>query len=56
MLVKKFGEHGYAKFYFEDNEYENFLKEIRNLLKNKDNFCKVQKEYIEKLKKDGVIK
>ena len=56
VLVKKFGEHGYAKFYFEDNEYENFLKEIRNLLKNKDNFCKVQKEYIEKLKKDGVIK
>ncbi|MBR3661058.1 MAG: HD domain-containing protein [Bacilli bacterium] len=55
-LVKKFGYNGYAKFYFEDNEYNNFLKDIRKLLEDKENFCNVQREYIKKLKKDGIIK
>ena len=36
VLTKKFGESGYAKFYFEDPEYEAFLKEIRELLSNKE--------------------
>ena len=27
-LYLKFGENGYAKFFFEDEEYENFLKDI----------------------------
>ena len=51
VLVKKFGENGYAKFYFKDKVYEDFLKEIRTLLKDKDKFVKKQKAYIEKLKK-----
>lgn len=55
VLNKKFGVNGYAKFFFKDDEYENFLKEIRELLSNKDNFIKTQKEYIEKLKKDKEI-
>ena len=37
-LLNKFGENGYAKFYFKDKLYENFLREIRDLLKNKDKF------------------
>ena len=37
-LLNKFGENGYAKFYFKDKLYESFLKEIRDLLKNKDKF------------------
>ena len=49
-LLAKFGEGGYAKFYFHDEDYEKFLTDIRQLLQNKENFCKVQAEYIEKLK------
>ena len=46
VLTKKFGKDGYAKFYFEDHEYELFLKEIRELLSDKEKFIKRQKEYI----------
>ncbi len=45
-LSKKFGENGYAKFYFKDSVYERFLKEIRELLVDKDTFINKQREYI----------
>ena len=54
-LNMKFGENGYAKFFFKDEEYEQFLKDIRKLLSNKDNFINTQREYINELKKKGVI-
>ena len=47
VLTKKFGEQGYAKFYFEDPEYDSFLKELRELLKNKETFINRQKEFIQ---------
>ena len=50
-LNRKFGYNGYAKFYFVDQEYEKFLTEIRHLLKDKENFKNMQKNYIENLKK-----
>jgi len=50
-LVNKFGEKGYAKFYFKDLEYEKFLKEIRELLKDKEKYIDTQRDYIKKLKK-----
>jgi len=50
-LNRKFGKEGYAKFYFKDKKYANFLKEIRALLANKENFCNVQRQYIKELKK-----
>ncbi len=53
-LQEKFGENGYAKFYFKDEEYENFLKEIRALLSNKAAFIKTQSEYITKQKLAGI--
>lgn len=52
VLQRKFGENGYAKFYFKDSKYESFLNDIRNLLKDKNNYIKTQREYIEKLKKE----
>ena len=52
VLTKKFGENGYAKFYFKDSQYEKFLKEIRKLLKDKDKYISTQRKYIEKLKKE----
>lgn len=54
-LNKKFGKNGYAKFFFKDEEYENFLKEIRTLLADKKKFIDTQKTYINKLKNNKVI-
>lgn len=50
-IKDKFGEHGYAKFYFKDSTYEKFLKDIRELLKDKENFINTQKNYIFKKEK-----
>ena len=55
VLKNKFGENGYAKFYFKDTRYENFLIKIRELLKDKDKYLDTQRKYIEKLKKDNII-
>lgn len=50
-LNRKFGYNGYAKFYFKDEQYESFLRDIRKLLENKENFCKVQEKYIKEVLK-----
>ena len=55
VLQNKFGEDGYAKFYFKDSQYENFLKELRSLLKDKDKYIYTQREYIKELKKEKKI-
>ena len=55
VLVNKFGENGYAKFYFKDKKYETFLKQIRALLKNKEKYISIQRRYIEKLKRENKI-
>jgi len=54
-LLNKFGNDGYAKFYFEDTKYEQFLIDIRKLLEDKEHFCDVQREYIKTLKKEKII-
>ena len=54
-LKSKFGENGYAKYFFKDEEYENFLKEIRALLADKNKFMTMQKKYIMNLKQEGKI-
>ena len=54
-LNKKFGKYGYAKFYFKDKDYEEFLVKIRELLNDKENFIKIQREYINKLKEEGKL-
>ena len=55
VLKNKFGENGYAKFYFKDKKYEEFLTSLRNLLKDKEKFIKTQREHIEKLRKENII-
>lgn len=55
VLLKKFGKNGYAKFYFKDALYESFLKELRELLKDKEKFIETQKQYINQLKKEHKI-
>ena len=54
-LVRKFGESGYAKFYFKDKTYEDFLSSLRKLLLNKDVFIKTQRDYIGKLKNENML-
>ncbi len=54
-LKIKFGENGYAKFFFKDDVYEKFLKDIRYLLSDKDNYIKTQRDYINKLKENGEL-
>ncbi len=49
-LSEKFGENGYAKIYIKDEKFDNFKKELIELLKNKDNFYKVVKDTISKNK------
>ncbi len=56
VLVNKFGEDGYAKFYFKDTQYEDFLRELRELLKDKEKYIDTQREYIKKLKSDNKLK
>lgn len=55
LLNMKFGENGYAKFFFKDEEYEKFLKEIRKLLVDKKLFIDTQRAYINELKNNGII-
>lgn len=55
VLQNKFGEDGYAKFYFKDSQYEKFLKELRELLKDKDKYINTQREYIKNLKKENKL-
>ena len=55
-LNLKFGEDGYAKFFFKDEESEKFLHDIRELLADKSNFIKTQRDYINELKLKGEIK
>lgn len=45
-LKLKFGYNGYAKFFLKDKEYEKFLENIREILEDKEQFCKIQEEYI----------
>lgn len=54
-LNLKFGENGYAKFFFKDEEYEKFLKEIRELLSDKKLFIDTQRAYIHNLKHKKII-
>lgn len=54
-LNLKFGVNGYAKFFLKDREYEKFLENIRRILKDKKDFCKIQEEYIKKLELKGEV-
>ena len=38
-----------AEFFLKDSEYEGFLKEIREVLKDKEEFCKLQETHIKKI-------
>jgi uncharacterized protein len=48
-LKLKFGENGYAKFFFKDEQYEKFLTDIRELLSDKKKFIERQRKHIKNI-------
>lgn len=48
-LKLKFGENGYAKFFFKDKEYEKFLSDIRKLLADKNKFIETQRKHMKNI-------
>ncbi len=48
--LKKFGNNGYANFFIEDTDYNNYLKELQHLLNNKEKFIERLKDIITKIK------
>lgn len=51
-LSSKFGKGGYAKMYFHDEKYEEYLKTMRELLECKEKFIQKELDIIESLKKE----
>lgn len=51
--LKKFGKNGYANFFLEDEKYENYLKELRYLLNNKEEFIVRLRKIISEIKKEN---
>lgn len=49
--LKKFGNDGYANFFLEDKNYEDYLKELRGLLNNKNEFVLRLRKIISKSRK-----
>ena len=45
-LKDKYGEKGYANFFLEDEKYEKYLKELRKLLNNKEEFNQIILNYV----------
>lgn len=53
--LKKFSEDGYANFFLEDKDYEEYLKELRNILNNKESFIKRLQKIIFEIKSKSNI-
>lgn len=45
-LSSKYGKGGYAKMYYPDKKYKDYLKEMQELIENKDLFVKRELEII----------
>lgn len=50
-LKEKFGENGYAKIYLVDKEFDESIKELREVLANKEEFIDRVKEVLRKIDK-----
>lgn len=51
-LSSKYGKGGYAKMYFQDKKYINFLNKMQGILENKDKFIEAELQIIRDLKMD----
>lgn len=50
-LTKKFGKDGYAKMYYPDKKYTDYLSEMQNLLDNKQKFIEREMKFVPLLNK-----
>lgn len=48
-LSSKYGKGGYAKMYYPDRKYIDYLDTMQDLLENKEQFIKTEKEIASKL-------
>lgn len=48
-LLSKYGKEGYAKMYYPDKKYLDYLKEMQELLEDKEKFIKAEREIAESL-------
>lgn len=51
-LFSKYGKGGYAKMYFPDKKYKDYLNRMQELLEDKEKFIEAELEIIKELKKD----
>lgn len=54
-LSSKYGKGGYAKMYYPDKKYKDYLKEMQELIENKDLFVKRELEIINQKQKKLII-
>ena len=47
-LSSKYGNGGYAKMYFQDDQYKDYLAKMNKILSDKNEFIKAELELIEK--------
>ena len=50
-LTKKFGKDGYAKMYYPDKKYTDYLSEMQDLLDNKQKFIEKEMKFVPLLNK-----
>lgn len=50
-LTKKFGKDGYAKMYYPDKKYTDYLSEMQDLLDNKQKFIEREMKFVPLLNK-----
>lgn len=55
-LSSKYGKGGYAKMYFPDEKYKNYLSTIQDILSDKEKFAKSELDVIDKIEDKTTLK
>lgn len=55
-LSSKYGKGGYAKMYFPDEKYKNYLSTIQDILSDKEKFAKSELDVIDKIEDRTTLK
>lgn len=55
-LSSKYGKGGYAKMYFPDEKYKNYLSTIQDILSDKEKFAKSELDVIDKIDDKTILK
>lgn len=55
-LSSKYGKGGYAKMYFPDEKYKNYLSTMQDILSDKEKFAKFELDVIDKIEDKTTLK